>query len=163
MQNNKNHLVILIAAIVLSFFLGFKAGTFYENTSSSSTATLNSKTETVPASSEHEDFKTREQKPAVTHTQEQNNNAIPEKVYTVLKYIREHNEAPDGYVGGRTFSNRERILPQFDDNHQKIKYQEWDVNPKEHGKNRGVERLVTSSKKAYYTNNHYKSFQEVYE
>jgi ribonuclease T1 len=41
----------------------------------------------------------------------------------------------------------------------KIKYFEWDVNPKIKGKNRGTERLVTDNEgKAYYTNNHYKTF-----
>ena len=40
-----------------------------------------------------------------------------------------------------------------------IDYQEWDLNPKTQGKNRGTERLITGSDgKAYYMNNHYESF-----
>ncbi len=84
---------------------------------------------------------------------------IPQKVYDVLKYIKENGEAPDGYVGGRKFGNYEKQLPQKDENGRRINYQEWDVNPKQQGRNRGVERLVTGSDgKAYFTKNHYKSF-----
>lgn len=86
----------------------------------------------------------------------------PRKVYEVLKYIRKNNAAPDGYVGGRKFGNYEKLLPQKDENGRKINYQEWDVNPKQEGKNRGAERLITGSNgKAYFTKNHYKSFIEV--
>ncbi len=91
----------------------------------------------------------------------ENNAEIPQKVYEVLSYIRAHNVAPEGYVGGRTFQNREKQLPQNDENGNKIRYQEWDVNPKIEGQNRGAERLVTSEKNAYYTNNHYQSFVQV--
>lgn len=87
---------------------------------------------------------------------------IPQKVYKVLKYIKENREAPDGYVGGRKFGNYEKQLPQKDENGRRINYQEWDVNPKQQGRNRGAERLVTGSDgRAYYTKNHYKSFQLV--
>lgn len=87
---------------------------------------------------------------------------IPQKVYEVLKYIKENGTAPEGYVGGRKFGNYEKLLPQKDDNGRRINYQEWDVNPKQQGRNRGAERLVTGSDgRAYYTKNHYKSFQLV--
>ncbi len=87
---------------------------------------------------------------------------IPQKVYEVLKYIKENGEAPDGYVGGRKFGNYEKQLPQKDENGRRINYQEWDVNPKQQGRNRGAERLVTgSNNKAYYTKNHYKTFIEI--
>lgn len=87
---------------------------------------------------------------------------IPQKVYEVLKYIKENGSAPDGYVGGRKFGNYEKLLPQKDDNGRRINYQEWDVNPKKQGRNRGAERLVTGSDgRAYYTKNHYKSFINV--
>lgn len=85
------------------------------------------------------------------------NSEIPEKVYSVLKYIRENHSAPEGYVGGRTFYNREKKLPLGES------YQEWDVNPKVEGKNRGAERLVTSPTKAYFTKDHYESFIEIKE
>ena len=87
---------------------------------------------------------------------------IPQKVYKVLDYVQENGEAIDGYVGGRTFGNREKLLPQKNSQGQKVKYREWDVNPKVKGKNRGAQRLVTSNDgRAYYTNDHYKSFIEI--
>ncbi len=87
---------------------------------------------------------------------------IPKKVYEVLKYIRKNNTAPDGYVGGRKFGNFENLLPKKDGNGRRINYQEWDVNPKKQGRNRGAERLITGSDgKAYFTKNHYKSFVEI--
>lgn len=87
---------------------------------------------------------------------------IPQKVYEVLKYIEENGTAPEGYVGGRKFGNYEKLLPQKDENGRRINYQEWDVNPKQKGRNRGAERLVTGSDgRAYYTKNHYKSFINV--
>lgn len=87
---------------------------------------------------------------------------IPQKVYEVLKYIKENGVAPEGYVGGRKFGNYEKLLPQKDDNGRRINYQEWDVNPKQQGRNRGAERLVTGSDgRAYYTKNHYKTFIEI--
>ena len=87
---------------------------------------------------------------------------IPKKVYTVLAYVRANNRAMDGYVGGRRFGNFENHLPRSDTDGKPIQYQEWDVNPKVQGKNRGVERLVTGSDgRAWYTNDHYNTFVEV--
>ncbi|GAB2635536.1 hypothetical protein GCM10027035_31210 [Emticicia sediminis] len=87
---------------------------------------------------------------------------VPQKVYEVLKYIKENGVAREGYVGGRKFGNYEKQLPQKDENGRRINYQEWDVNPKQQGRNRGAERLVTGSDgRAYYTKNHYKSFVNV--
>jgi ribonuclease T1 len=89
-------------------------------------------------------------------------NKIPQKVYEVLKYVKKNGTAPDGYFGGRKFGNYEKQLPQKDENGRRINYQEWDINPKKQGKNRGAERLVTgSNSKAYFTKNHYKSFIEI--
>lgn len=88
--------------------------------------------------------------------------SVPPYVLETLEYVLEHKEAPNGYVGGRTFQNRERLLPKTDNNGQKLSYQEWDVHPKEEGKNRGAERLITSSQgEAYYTNDHYRSFTKI--
>lgn len=90
------------------------------------------------------------------------NNKIPAKVYRVLEYVRAHGEAMPGYVGGRVFQNRERKLATKDASGKKINYQEWDVNPKRGGVNRGVERLVTGSdNRAWYSNDHYQTFVEV--
>ncbi|MEY4936775.1 MAG: hypothetical protein RIS64_3134 [Bacteroidota bacterium] len=85
---------------------------------------------------------------------------IPAKAFKVLKYVRENGVAPSGYEGGRRFGNYEKRLPQRDGN-QRINYQEWDVNPKIQGKNRGAERLITSPVKAYYTGDHYRTFIEM--
>jgi len=99
-----------------------------------------------------------------TNVKPDNQSVIPSKVYEVLKYIRENNSAPDGYVGGRKFGNYEKLLPKKEPSGRRINYQEWDVNPKKQGRNRGVERLITGSDgKAYFTNNHYKSFVEIEE
>jgi hypothetical protein len=87
---------------------------------------------------------------------------IPEKVFMVRDYVRKNNEALEGYVGGRKFKNLEKLLPKTDANNTKINYQEWDVNPKTRGKNRGTQRLVTGSDGGdYYTADHYNSFIEI--
>ena len=84
---------------------------------------------------------------------------IPVYVYEVYDYIKQNGKAPSGYVGGRTFFNREKKLPLTDRARQKIRYQEWDVHPRKQGINRGPERLVTGSdQSAYYTSDHYKNF-----
>jgi guanyl-specific ribonuclease Sa len=84
---------------------------------------------------------------------------VPEKVAEVLKYIDEHGRAPRGYVGGRTFANREKRLPRAGRSGDPIRYREWDVNPKIRGRNRGPQRLVTGSDgSAYYTADHYRTF-----
>ncbi|MEO8584284.1 MAG: ribonuclease domain-containing protein [Flavitalea sp.] len=89
-------------------------------------------------------------------------NAIPEKVFEVLKYIRSNHHSMEGYVGGRVFSNREKIVPHQDNNGNSIHYQEWDVNVRVPGQNRGTERLLTGSDgRAWYTNDHYQSFREI--
>lgn len=93
---------------------------------------------------------------------ERTNTAIPPKVLTVLKYIKANNQPMDGYVGGREFTNRERVLPERDDRGNTINYQEWDVNPKVEGQNRGTERICTGSDgRSWYTNDHYRTFTEV--
>lgn len=88
--------------------------------------------------------------------------SVPAKVYDVLTYIRQNGRAPDGYVGGRTFGNFENHLPKTDASGNRIKYQEWDVNPKVQGQNRGTERLITGSDgRAYFTADHYNTFTEI--
>lgn len=92
-----------------------------------------------------------------------NNPKIPLKVIHTLVYIRKYDEAPKGYKGGQQFFNREKLLPQNSKKGKPIKYREWDVNPLVKGKNRGAERLVTSQKSAYYTDDHYRSFTQMEE
>jgi ribonuclease T1 len=87
---------------------------------------------------------------------------IPQKVREVLAYINLHHRAQDKYVGGRVFSNREKLLPLYDAQHHVITYQEWDVNPKIQNHNRDAERIITGSDgRNWYTDDHYKSFKEI--
>jgi guanyl-specific ribonuclease Sa len=91
---------------------------------------------------------------------------VPAKVATVLHHIDTTHQAPAGYEGGRTFHNGghggEQGLPQKDKDGKAISYQEWDVNPKVAGVNRGAERLVTGSDgSAYFTSDHYRTFTKV--
>ena len=91
-----------------------------------------------------------------------NNQNISNKVLEILDYVLKNNKAPEGYVGGRIFTNREKKLPFYDKNSVLIKYQEWDVNPKVKNKNRGTERLITGSDhSAYFTHDHYKTFTKI--
>ncbi len=90
------------------------------------------------------------------------NKVILQKVYDVLQYIRTNHHAMEGYLGGRVFTNRERIVPDTDAQGDPIHYQEWDVNPKIQGQNRGSERILTGSDgRAWYTNDHYQTFTEI--
>lgn len=78
----------------------------------------------------------------------------PQKARDLLHEIQERQgEPPPGYVGGRTFHNRERHLP-------KGRYREYDVNPKLRGRPRDEERIVIEQNtgKAYYTGDHYRTF-----
>ena len=78
--------------------------------------------------------------------------AIPSKALDVLAYVRRTGEAPDGYVGGRVFQNREGGLPAGGD------YREFDVDPHRGGRN--ADRIVVdwNSRKAWYTGDHYQTF-----
>lgn len=79
---------------------------------------------------------------------------IPQKAKDLLQTIRERQGVPPpGYVGGRTFHNRERRLPLG-------LYREYDVNPKLQGWPRDAERIVIEQKtgRAYYTADHYRTF-----
>jgi ribonuclease T1 len=97
-----------------------------------------------------------------TNPGENRNTTVPEKVITVLRYIKANNSAMDGYVGGRVFTNRERVLPMEDGQGNTIAYQEWDVNQKVQGQNRGTERICTGSDgRSWYTNDHYRTFTEI--
>jgi ribonuclease T1 len=78
----------------------------------------------------------------------------PQKAKDLLRVIQDHEgEPPPGYVGGRTFHNRERRLPQG-------LYREYDVNPKRLDRPRDAERIVIEQKtgKAYYSVDHYRTF-----
>ena len=80
--------------------------------------------------------------------------APPSYAQAVLEQIQERHGKPlPGYVGGKTFYNRERKLPPS-------QYREYDVHPVQPGRNRGPERLVIDQRtgKAYYTPDHYDTF-----
>lgn len=79
---------------------------------------------------------------------------IPENVLAVYEQVLRTGHAPPGYVGGRVFENRERRLPSGG------RYQEFDVNPKVSGRNRGAERLIVElgTGKGWYTADHYRTF-----
>jgi guanyl-specific ribonuclease Sa len=89
-------------------------------------------------------------------------NSIPNEALLTLLYVRAFDKAPEGYVGGRQFMNRERRLP-HSENGQTIFYREWDIYKKVKEQNRGPRRLVSSRKKAYYTADHYTTFVEIEE
>lgn len=87
---------------------------------------------------------------------------VPSYALKVLDHVRAHQEAPEGYVGGRSFQNREKRLPQRDNQGKTIRYREWDVHPRINGENRGSERLVTGSdQSAWYTADHYRTFVKI--
>jgi len=76
------------------------------------------------------------------------------KAYALLDALRQRNGEPlAGYVGGKAFQNRERRLPLG-------RYKEYDVNRKIPGRSRDAERLVIEQDtgKAYYTDDHYRTF-----
>lgn len=60
-------------------------------------------------------------------------NKAPAHVIKVLQFVRENGRAPDGYIGGREFMNREKRLPIKTTDGRKIRYSEWDVRPKKTG------------------------------
>lgn len=136
MMNKKSStgLLLLFGLLVLGFWWGFqqrKTPTSVKSTPSVSSAT---KVDFTPS-------------------------RIPDYVFTVYRYVLVTGKAPEGYVGGRIFQNREQRLPKRDGSNQSISYQEWDVHPKKRGVNRGPERLVTGNNtSAYYTPDHYQTF-----
>lgn len=84
---------------------------------------------------------------------------IPSYVIEVYEYIKLHQQAPEGYIGGRIFNNRERRLPVKTPDGNRIYYKEWDVRPHKKGVHRGSERLVTGDDEhAYYSSDHYNTF-----
>lgn len=105
--------------------------------------------------------------PTPTHTERgttpaPNQGQAPAYVQEVLQYVRRNGAAPEQYVGGREFQNKEKRLPLKDASNQRIRYSEWDVHPKVKGQNRGPERLITGSDhSAYYTRDHYKTFLKI--
>ena len=77
----------------------------------------------------------------------------------VAEYVKENNgKPPEGYVGGRTFKNKEGKLPQGN-------YREYDVDArpsKDSGKTRNKERIVIDQDNGtvWYTDDHYDTFKK---
>ncbi|HEY5371176.1 MAG TPA: ribonuclease domain-containing protein [Hanamia sp.] len=151
----KTNYTQLILGIIIGLLIGIFIGKQISGTSQSQIAITPTASQSSPSPDGN----------AVTtnlNEGENSNPEIPQKGYDVLKYIRANHHSMPGYVGGRAFSNREKIVPQFDDKGNPIKYQEWDVNPKIEGQNRGTDRILTGSDgRAWYTDDHYKSFKEI--
>jgi len=152
MQKNYTQLIL---GIIIGLVIGLYIGKQIFSTNSLSNANINS------TSAQSQDPK-EGNSGIVNSNDDKNGTVIPQKVYDVLKYIHANHRAMDGYVGGRVFTNREKIVPQVDETGNPIQYQEWDVNPKVQGQNRGTERILTGSDgRAWYTNDHYQSFTQI--
>jgi len=82
------------------------------------------------------------------------NENVPLKAVRVYEHVLRTGRAPQGYVGGRAWQNREHRLQ------RNGTYREYDVNPKISGRNRGPERVVFDvvSGKGWYTPDHYRTF-----
>ncbi|WAC53780.1 ribonuclease domain-containing protein [Gordonia sp. SL306] len=92
--------------------------------------------------------------------------AVPAHVLHTLALIDagtwpEAADAP-GTRGGDIFRNSEGNLPATDGRGRRITYREWDVNPKEPGRSRDAERIVTGGEgSAWYTADHYRTFVKI--
>ena len=145
--------------LLLGILIGLLVGTFIGKQYLSLPAKTN---DTVKTKANPDN--TKPQKPFVHNNDDevQTDATVPQKALDVLKYVRENGRAMDGYVGGRIFGNREKLLPEQDEKGNTMQYQEWDVNPKTEGKNRGTQRLITSRNgRAWYTGDQYRSFTEI--
>jgi guanyl-specific ribonuclease Sa len=151
LRNYSQFITGIIGGVILGFFIAHQV-----------TTTNSGQVIPTPAGTATQDTRQPENRATQNQGGDNSNNEIPQKVYNVLKYIRANHRAMDGYVGGRVFTNREKIVPQEDEQGNPIDYQEWDVNPKVEGQNRGTERILTGSDgRAWYTNDHYQSFKEI--
>ncbi|GAC57004.1 putative guanyl-specific ribonuclease [Gordonia hirsuta DSM 44140 = NBRC 16056] len=92
--------------------------------------------------------------------------AVPARVTAILALI-DAGQWPDaanapGTQGGRTFGNYEGLLPTTGPDGRRLRFQEWDVNPKKPGRGRDAERIVTANDgSAWYTLDHYRSFTQI--
>ncbi len=140
---------------VLSVFIGFA---LVIGSTGSSVAQIGNLAETKAQDSDALDAHPSDSTPAaaaeIRDPSSRRTEEPPQKAKDLLHVIQDRQgEPPPGYVGGRTFQNRERRLP-------KGRYREYDVNPKRRGRPRDAERIVIEQKtgKAYYTGDHYRTF-----
>ncbi|MCP9769683.1 ribonuclease [Lacihabitans sp. LS3-19] len=154
MNNRLVYLLILLVGIGIGYIWGNNSSHINENINESSSSEILKNTKNT----EKEELKIKDSK----YESDYKSGNIPSKVFEVLDYVKKNKQAPDGYEGGRKFKNLEKLLPKQTESGKRINYQEWDVNPHKEGKNRGTERLVTGDNEAaYYTNDHYQSFQKI--
>jgi len=90
---------------------------------------------------------------------------IPLKALKVLDAVDLAGSPGPGIQGGKNFENDGRgggqVLPPTDEHGNAIRYKEWDVNSAAGGK-RDAQRIVTGSDgSAYYTSNHYQTFEKI--
>lgn len=144
MNTTQKLLVGLLIALVAGFFIGRWSQHSHNVAPAQKTPTYQPSSKSSPSSSK---------------TSSKKHHEIPHEAIEVLHYVREHHEAPNNYVGGREFKNRERRLQQRTAQGTYIHYQEWDIYPKIKNKNRGPERLITGDdESAWYTGDHYQTF-----
>jgi guanyl-specific ribonuclease Sa/uncharacterized protein YukE len=95
-----------------------------------------------------------------------NDTAIPDKALKVLDHIDRTGTTLPKYKGGGVFENDGRnggqVLSRVDGSGRPISYREWDVDPKQTGIPRNLDRLVTGNDgSAWYTSNHYMTFVRI--
>lgn len=149
MKSNKSYYHIVVSILIIALLFGFERYQHYKH--DQSTRIINK--------GKVEELLQSPQSSKITPSRPSN---IPKKAYDVWYYVREYHQPMKGYVGGREFKNLEHRLEIKAKDGHRIRYQEWDVNPKREGRNRGAERLVTSDEeRAWYTSDHYQSFTEL--
>ncbi len=148
MKNRKKPLLYALAALLLGAY--FKMPSMLDSYMGASTgSTLG--THTIPA-------------PKPSKNLQPKSSELQNKVYSDLPSYAQHTadylksadnnfaHSEPGYVGGREFTNFEKVLPTQAPRY----YHEWDVHPKQNGVNRGTERLVSGQNgELYYTDTHY--------
>lgn len=86
---------------------------------------------------------------------------VPEKAIDIANQVKRKNGvAPQGYKGGKTYSNTPvnggQELPKG------VNYKEYDINPYVKGQSRGTERIVIGDDgSVWYTNDHYNTFTRI--
>lgn len=104
--------------------------------------------------------------PTAQPTTAQQTTVAPDRVMRTLALIDaglwpEAAQAP-GTRGGATFRNNERRLPTTGADGRRLRFQEWDVNPKKPHRGRDAERVVTADDgSAWFTLDHYRSFTQI--
>lgn len=148
MINKKEFWLSVALAGVIACVIGYFVGNNIASKNNKQNVVANNPTRNIEKNNTREATSTNNSNTA--------NVTVPAYVVEVFNYVITNKKAPNGFVGGRRFENRESQLPAGES------YQEWDVKPKVQGQNRGAERLITNSKNdGYYTSDHYKTFTKL--